>query len=152
MKRKIIVIAFFLCCALSAYAESVVGTEYDGNFSRQEFISGASDEYTIRRNFETSMNNTATQKFLGFVDGLFGTKTKTRIVKFFLITNETADMEDIRVVNNIEQYYWNNYNLYDGDMYESLIQRGEKDYWLVLSHITNRDSWLHYMYYVQVEY
>lgn len=147
MKRKIILIALFLCCVISAYAESVLGAENMGNCSRQEFISVASDEYTLRRNFEASMMEGFKQNSRGF----FGSRNKIRLLKFFMITNETADMEDRRVIDKIEQYYWNNYNLYDGDMYESLIQRGEQDFWLIESHITNRDGWLHYMYYVQLE-
>ena len=124
---------FFFSAALFAYDGTTYGG-YDGSFSRYQFIQQASD-IDLARNA---------------VNG-FG---KVRIDKLFRITEDDVDEEDVEFINNQEAFILRNFKVAGGDAFSYAVKRGDTangwDGWVVFSHYSSSQGWLHYLYYFSI--
>ena len=81
-------------------------------------------------------------------------RDKENIDKLFSIGEEDADDEDIQVITDLEVYLQDNFHISNGDGFSYVIKRGDLnrgwDGWLVLSHFSGLQGWLHYMYYFSI--
>lgn len=76
--------------------------------------------------------------------------------KFFAITPENVDDEDMDVINGVEQYIDDNYTYSNGSTLATGIIRNKTntgaDGWYVVSNFTKRNGWSHYMFYFHIAY
>ena len=140
MSRKIliaIVLFLFLVISVFPYDGSVYGG-YDGNFTRYNFIQQASNIDLARNVVRTVFGN------------------NIRIDKFFQITEHSVDEEDVEMLNNQEVFILRNFRVVNGDAFSYVVKRGDSsngwDGWVVFSHYSNSQSWLHYLYYFSIRY
>ena len=125
----------FLGVPLFAYDGTLFGGS-DGNFTRYSWIQQASSLDLARTLVNAHRGN-------------------LRIDKLFSIGEDDVDMEDVQVINDIEAYIGNNYRVGNGDAFSFIVKRGNLtrgfDGWVVLSHYSNSQGWLHYLYYFSVK-
>jgi hypothetical protein len=136
-ERKIalvIVVLIFLNVPLFAYDGTVFGGP-DGNFTRYNWIQQASSVDLARTVVNAHRGN-------------------YRISKLFSIGEDDVDMEDVQVINDMEAYIRNNYRVGNGDAFSFIVKRSDLtrgfDGWVVLSHYSSTQNWLHYLYYFSV--
>ena len=124
----------FLGVPLFAYDGTVFGGP-DGNFTRYNWIQQASSLEVARSIVNVHRGNFS-------------------IERLFSIGEDDVDMEDVQVINDIEAYMLNNYRVGNGDAFSHIIKRGDLargfDGWVVLSHYSSTQGWLHYLYYFSV--
>ena len=140
MKAKIsLVVAMVVLVSLSvpllAYDGTVYGG-YDGNYSRYSFIQQASSLDLAR----TVVN---------------AHRANLKIEKLFQIGENDVDEEDVQVINDIEAYINKNFRVGSGDGFSYVVKRGNLsrgwDGWVVISHYTSSQGWLHYLYYFSLQ-
>jgi hypothetical protein len=106
---------------------------YDGNFTRYAFIQLASNPDLAR-------------EVLGDEE-----ETGVRIHKLFSIGENDVDGEDVQMLNDLEGYIANEYQVGDGDAFSHCVTRSgtedEADGWIVFSHYLRSGGWFHYLYY-----
>lgn len=124
----------FLNAPLFAFDGTVFGGP-DGNFTRYSWIQQASS---------VDLARTVVNAYRG----------NYRIDKLFSIGEDDVDMEDVQVINDIEAYIQSNYRVGNGDAFSFIVKRGDLtrgfDGWVVLSHYSSSQGWLHYLYYFSV--
>ncbi|MCR4954499.1 MAG: hypothetical protein K6A43_10555 [Treponema sp.] len=76
--------------------------------------------------------------------------------KFFSITMDNIDEEDMDVIDGVEQYIDDNYTYSNGSTLATGILRNKNrdgaDGWYVVSNYTKRNGWSHYMFYFHIAY
>ena len=76
--------------------------------------------------------------------------------KFFAITQDSIDEEDMDVLDGVEDYIDRKYEYSNGSTLATGILRNETrngaDGWYVVSNYSNRNGWTHYMFYFHVAY
>ncbi len=76
--------------------------------------------------------------------------------KFFSITMDNIDEEDMDVIDGVEQYIDDNYTYSNGSTLATGILRNKNrdgaDGWYVVSNFTKRNGWRHYMFYFHIAY
>ena len=132
-KKIWLVMAIFILTSFSLFAYD--GTVYggsDGNFTRFNWINQASSLNLARSVVDAHRGN-------------------LRIERIFSIGEDDVDMEDVMVINDMEAYIINNFRVGNGDGFSHLVVRGNQgrgwDGWVIFSHYSNTQGWLHYMYY-----
>ena len=127
----VIAVLVFLGVPLFAYDGTVYGG-FDGNFTRYSWIQQASSLDLAR-----SIVNTYRGSY--------------RIDKLFSIGEDDVDVEDVQVINDMEAYIRSNFRIGNGDAFSYVVKRGNLargwDGWVVLSHYSSSQGWLHYLYY-----
>jgi hypothetical protein len=131
---KILVLAVvftFLSVSVFAYDGAVVGG-YDGNFTRYNFIQQASN-INVARSVISGFGNTV------------------QIEKLFSIGEDDVDEEDVEMITNQEAFILGNFHVNNGDAFSYAVKRGDLangfDGWVVFSHYSSSQGWLHYIYY-----
>ena len=129
------VILMFFSAQLFAYDGTVIGG-LDGNFTRYSWIQQASSLDLARSVVNANRGN-------------------LRLDKLFSIGEDDVDPEDVQVINDIEEYIYQNYNVTNGNAYSFIVKRGDLnrgfDGWVVLSHYSSSQGWLHYLYYFSLD-
>jgi hypothetical protein len=124
----------FFSIPLFAYDGTLFGG-HDGNFTRYAWIQQASSLDVAR----------------SVVDVHRGTYN---IDKLFSLGEDDVDTEDVQVINDLEAYILDNYSVGNGDGFSHLVKRGDLnsgfDGWVVFSHYSSSQGWLHYLYYFSV--
>jgi hypothetical protein len=127
----VVVVFVLICMRLFAYDGTVWGGP-DDNFTRYSWIQQGSSLEVAR-----SVANAYRGNF--------------RIDKLFSIGEDDVDTEDVQLINDIEAYIGNNYRVGNGDAFSFLVKRGDLnrgwDGWIILSHYSSSQGWLHYLYY-----
>jgi len=130
----VLVFFVFLSVPLFSYDGTVYGGA-DGNFTRYSWIQQASSVDLARNVVNVHRGN-------------------YRIDKLFSIGEDDVDMEDVQVIDDIEAYIQNNFRVGNGDAFSYIVKRGDLDRgwdgWVVLSHYSSSQGWLHYLYYFSV--
>jgi hypothetical protein len=128
------VLFVFLAVSVFPYDGTATGG-YDGSFSRYNFIQQASN-IDLARNLVQGLGN------------------NIRIDKLFQITEDGVDEEDVEFINNQEAFILRNFNVKNGDAFSYAVKRGDTnngwDGWVVFSHYSSSQGWLHYLYYFSV--
>lgn len=72
------------------------------------------------------------------------------ITKFFQISPENGDKEDAAAVQYVQSHICSNYNICDNMAFLNIVDRKVADSsYLIYSHFSNNNGWLHYVYYMQ---
>jgi hypothetical protein len=125
----------FLCTPLFSYDGTVYGGS-DGNFTRYSWIQQASTLDLARSAVNSNRGNFS-------------------IDKLFSIGEDDVDMEDVQIINDIEAYILENFRVGNGDAFSHIVKRGNLnrgwDGWVVLSHYSSSQGWLHYLYYFSLK-
>ena len=136
-------IIIYLCCflffglMLFAYDGTIYGG-YDGSFSRREFIQQASDEELAYSIIE-EMN-------------------PKEVIKFFNVNEDTLDEEDAQLIDDVDTYVEDNYEVKHRDAYSFVVIRSHDgnymDGWVVLLHYSQGAAYpyYHYIYYFSAEF
>ena len=120
-----------------AYDGTVYGDSI-GKFSRKEFIETASDLDYARELVETA------------TDG-------AEIERFYNVNEDNLDEEDLELINDVEAYISDTYNVRNRDCFFHVIVRGETpngwDGWMIMTNYSESASseFFHYIYYFAVE-
>jgi len=121
----------FLSVPLFAY-DGLLAGGHDGNFTRYNWIQQASSLDLAQ----------------SIVDSFRGEHS---VDKLFSIGEDDVDMEDVQVINDTAEYIQNNFRVDNGDAYSFIVKRGDLsggwDGWVLLSHYSTSQGWLHYLYY-----
>ena len=140
MKKRGVVL-FLLICLVATGAFAYDGTiygGYDGSFSRYSFIQQCQDGSAAR----------------SVVDAL----KPTSVDKFFQVTEDNADQEDVQLIEDVWKYICNNYKVNDKDAFSHIVVRTQSDEqmdgWVVLTHCSEsaQEPVLHYIYYFSVSW
>jgi hypothetical protein len=138
MPRKLfIAVVLFVFIAVFAfpYDGTAVGG-YDGSISRYNFIQQASNIDLARNTIKGFGNN-------------------IKINKLFQITENDVDEEDVDFLNNQVAFILRNFNVNNGDAFSYAVKRGNAnngwDGWVVFSHYSSSQGWLHYLYYFSIQ-
>jgi hypothetical protein len=143
MKPKIFLWKYLICLVLIVFvAASIFGYDgtvwggYDGNFTRYNFIQQAS-------NIDLAMN---------VLYGRFG--NNIRIETLYSMGEDDVDTEDVQMMNDNEAYILKNFRINNGDAYSYAVKRGQTsrgwDGWVIFSHYSSSQGWLHYIYYFEI--
>ncbi|MCR4735566.1 MAG: hypothetical protein K5829_11235 [Treponema sp.] len=138
-KKLCLVLGILAVCAFSAFAYdgTVLGCDYIDNCSAQEFV----------ELFESDESEE-------LVYNALDSHTDGTIDKFFRITSENIDDEDSDVINNLEGYINNKYDVAEGCVFLTGIlrnkTRADADGWYLASYYDG--GWTHYMFYFHIEY
>ena len=134
-KGKVLVlmaVIIFLPSLVFAYDGTAWGG-YDGNFTRYSYIQQASDINLAR----------------DALRGRFG--NNIRIDKLFSIGEDEVDPEDVEMIRNQETFILRNFRVANGDAFSYAVKRGDVgegiDGWIIFSHYSSTQGWLHYLYY-----
>ena len=124
--------------SLSIYAENgfeVVSREYTGNYTNHQFLTDVADVNTVRRIFQQNLGSNIV------------------VDKFFQISDEDEDAEDVRVINwviNNELPVQPN----DGDCFLVEVVRNQNnnyvDGWDILVRYSRNSGWLYVLYYFSI--
>jgi hypothetical protein len=136
MKKLGVCLVFvFLSVPLFSYDGTVYGG-FDGNLTRYNWIQQASSLDLARDVVNAHRGN-------------YG------IDKLFSIGEDDVDSEDVQVINDIKAYILNNHRVSSGDAFSYVVKRGDLnrgwDGWVVLSHYSSSQGWLHYVYYFSLK-
>lgn len=120
---------------------------YDGT------VYGGKDGIYVRRAWTVEASDPALARDL-LIDAYKG-QSESKITKFYLITKDLADAEDNQLIDDVEDFIDEEYNVEHKAGYSHIVIRNDNgnyvDGWLVLSHYTNADGFLHYIYYFCIE-
>lgn len=141
-KKKI----FVILAALSIFTFGAFA--YDGTVFSCEILEAYSstrfDEIIGSDEFEQALYEEVAADADGTVD------------KFFAITQDSIDEEDMDVIEGVEDYIDRKFDYSNGATIATGIVRNKnsdgEDGWYVVSNYTNRNGWSHYMFYFHVAY
>lgn len=139
MKKLVAVLAGLLIAAMAfAYDGTLVGGA-DGTFSRADWKEAVSDPSVGR----------------DVLDQSFSEYDNVTVNKYFQVTDDNADEEDLQVISDLEEYITSEYGLKNKTGYSHLIFRSVSDNsvdgWLIFSHYSKSNGFLHYVYYFSVD-
>jgi len=130
-----VVVFIFLSVPVFAYDGTKAGGA-DGNFTRYNWIQQVSSIELARTVVEAYRQN-------------------YRIDKLFVIGEDDVDMEDVQVINDMEAHIRNNFRVNNGDAFSYVVKRGDLnrgwDGWVVFSHYSSSQGWLHFLYYFSLQ-
>jgi hypothetical protein len=137
MKKSIVFFVLLGMIVSGAYAyDGTLWGGYDGNFTRYNYIQQASDINLAR----------------SVLRGRFGNNITIRTI--FSIGEDDVDEEDVQVINDISAYIGRNFRVSNGDAFSYAVKRGNTnngwDGWVVFSHYSSSQGWIHYLYYFEI--
>ncbi|MDR0600142.1 MAG: hypothetical protein LBG84_08720 [Treponema sp.] len=78
-----------------------------------------------------------------------------RIEKCYCM-GSNLDAQDLKMVNDLEGYMSNNYQIGNGEAFSHLVDRSSTnagcDGWVVFSHFLNSEGWFHYVFYFAIAF
>jgi len=132
----VMAVLVFFSVPLFAYDGTVWGGLDGNNFTRYNWIQQASSLELAR----------------SMVNAYRGNLT---INTLFAIGEDDVDEEDVQVVRDMEAYIQRNFRVSNGDAFSYVIKRGNQgrgwDGWILLSHYSSSQGWLHYLYYFLIQ-
>lgn len=120
-----------------------------GLFAYDGTVYGGKDGIYIRRAWTVESSDPALAREI-LIETYKG-QPDAKITKFYLVTKDLADAEDNQLIDDIEDFIDEEYGVENKAAYSHIVIRSDNgnfvDGWLILSHYTNADGFLHYVYY-----